>query len=380
VTGFAAVILLLTLGLAVGVVAGGRRLGRLAALPPRAPGAAPCLSLVVAARDEARGIEPAVRSMLAQDYPALELVVVDDRSTDGTGALLDRLAAADSRLTVVHVEQLPPGWLGKNHALQLGAGRAAGEWLLFTDADVHFAPGALGRAVRYAEERGLDHLAVAPALDMPGLMLRVFGLHFIQSFLAFARPWRARDPRSWFFVGVGAFNLVRRAAYEAVDGHRRLALRPDDDMKLGKVLKRAGFRQDALWGHGAVRVAWYHSVRELARGLEKNMFAGIEYSRLLSLAGGLVQLAGGVAPPVLLALTTGPARALLAAQVAVSLGLMAWTARRTGEHPALALAYPLAVLLFVFLLWRTMALNLVQGGIRWRGTFYPLDCLRDNRV
>lgn len=382
---FAAGVLLLTLGLASQVVIGSRRLGRLADQVPRPPDGAPRVSVVVAARDEARGIEAALRSMLAQDYPDLEVVVVDDRSTDDTPAILARLAAEEPRLRVLRVDSLPDDWLGKNHALMLGAERATGEWLLFTDADVHFQPTALRQAVGYAERQGIDHLAVAPDLELPGILLRAFGVHFLASFLAFARPWRARDPRSWFHIGVGAFNLVRREAYRAVGGHRRIALRPDDDMKLGKILKQAGFRQDALWGRGAVRVTWYHSLRELVRGLEKNAFAAIEYSVPVSLVGGLAQLAGGVAPPVLLALSLLPpaqpaAAALLLAQILVSLGLTAWGARRVGESPALALLYPAAILLFVFVLWRTMVLNLTQGGIRWRDTFYPLTRLKANRV
>lgn len=382
---FAAGVLLLTLGLASQVAIGSRRLGRLADQVPRPPDGAPRVSLVVAARDEARGIEPAVRSMLAQDYPDLEVVVVDDRSTDDTPAILARLAGTEPRLRVHRVDSLPDDWLGKNHALMLGAERATGEWLLFTDADVQLRPEALRRAIGYAERHHVDHLAVAPDLELPGILLKAFGVHFLASFLAFARPWQARNPRSWFHVGVGAFNLVRRDAYRAVGGHRRIALRPDDDMKLGKILKQAGFRQDALWGRGVARVTWYHSLGELVRGLEKNAFAAIEYSVPLSLVGGLAQLAGGVAPPVLLVLSLLPpaqpaAAALLLAQILVSLGLMAWGARRVGESWALALLYPAAILLFVFVLWRTMVLNLTQGGIRWRDTFYPLTRLKANRV
>lgn len=376
---FAALVLALTVGLGAEVILGGRRLRRLADLPPRA-GAAPRVSLVVAARDEARHIESAVRSMLGQRYPDLELVVVDDRSSDGTGPILDRLAREDGRLTVVHVDRLPAGWLGKNHALARGAERATGAWLLFTDADVHLHPEAVSRAVRYAEEHGVDHLAVAPDLELPGFLLRAFGVHFVVSFLAFARPWRAREPTSRAFVGVGAFNLVRREAYEGVGGHRPIALRPDDDMKLGKILKRAGFRQDALWGRGAVAVEWYRSFGELQRGLEKNLFAGVEYRAVLSILGGLAQLAGGVAPLALLPLAPPLGQALLLAQVGATAGIAAHAARRTGTTPLVALVYPVVVVLFVFVLWRTMVLNLLQGGIRWRGTFYPLDLLKANRV
>lgn len=376
----AGALLFLTLAMAVETLIGAHRLRRLAAIPLHDAASVPRLSIVVAARDEARGIEAAVRSMLEQRYEPLELVVVDDRSTDGTGEILDRLAASDPRLTVVHVDRLPDGWLGKNHALQLGADRARGDWVLFTDADIHMHPEALSRAVGMAETEGVDHLVVAPEMVLPGPLLQAFAVFFFYSFLTFAKPWRARDPKSWFFVGVGAFNLVRRSAYQAVGGHRPIALRPDDDMKLGKILKRGGFRQDALLGDGMLKVEWYHSLRELVRGLEKNMFSGLEYSPALSVAGGLVQLAVGVLPVVLLFLAGGGAQALFGAQVLATVGTMALLARLMRVRPGVALLYPVVGLLFVFILWRTMILNLVHGGIRWRGTFYSLDELKANRV
>jgi cellulose synthase/poly-beta-1,6-N-acetylglucosamine synthase-like glycosyltransferase len=381
ILGLAVAILVASLLFGLEALVGTRQLGRLIDKPPfPADGSRPTVSLVVAARDEARGIEAAVGSMLRQDYPGLEVVVVDDRSSDGTGAILDRMAAADSRLTVVHVSELPPGWLGKNHALQAGADRARGDWLLFTDADVKMAPEVVSRAVRYARDRGVDHLAALPDVTLPGLLLSAFVVHFFYSFVVFTKPWRARDPKSWFFVGVGAFNLVRRQAYQAVDGHRRLALRPDDDIKLGKVLKHAGFRQDLLLGFEVMSVEWYHSLGEMVRGLEKNMFAGVDYQIWLSVAGGLAQLMMAVVPLVALPFVGGAARMVLAAQVMLAAALF-WVMAGKARVPRLAgLLYPVASLLFVAILWRTMILNLAHGGLQWRGTFYPLRELKANRV
>ena len=377
---FAAVLLLLTVVSILELVLGVGRLARLAAVRPCDGAGAPRVSVVVAARDEARHVADAARSLLSQDYPELQVVIVDDRSTDGTGEILDRLAAADSRLTVTHVRELPADWLGKNHALQTGADAASGEWLLFTDADVHWAPDTVGRAVRYAEEQGLDHLVATPQVELPGALLQAFGLQFMQAFLLFTRPWRVRDPRSRFFVGVGAFNLVRHRAYAEVGGHRTIALRPDDDMKLGKILKRAGFRQDLVLGRGLLRVEWYRSFRELQAGLEKNLFSGIEYRPLISVLGGLGQLVVGVLPLILVWSAGGLAAALFTAQIVAMVALQVAAAREARVSPAVAVLYPVAVLLFVYLLWRTMAVNLRQGGITWRGTFYPLAKLKANRV
>ncbi len=377
---FAIVVLGLTVLITFEALVGNARIGRLVDAPPGAPGSAPRLSVVVAARDEERNIATALQTLLAQDYPDFEVVVVDDRSTDQTGPILDRMAASDSRLRVIHITDLPPGWLGKNHALHVGAATATGQWILFTDADVHMHPSSFSRAIRFCGERGIDHLAIAPTLVLPGLLLEGFGVFFLWSFLLFAKPWKARDPKSWFHVGVGAFNLVRRSAYQAVDGHRSIRLRPDDDLKLGKILKRAGFRQDALSGTGLLSVEWYHSLGEMIPAFEKNMFAGVEYSVALSLAGGLLQLVAGVVPIVALGFTTGMTQLLFAAQVGLSLVVFAALARSIKSRPVVALIYPVVVLLFVYILWRTMVVNLVSGGIQWRGTFYPLRELKANRI
>ena len=124
-----------------------RRCPQLGALCPPEPPSWPELGVVIAASNEAETIEPALRSLLAQDYPSLEIVMVDDRSTDRTGTIVDHLAASDARISRVHVRVLPAGWLGKVHALQRGVERVRGDFVLFTDADIHFAPGALRRAV-----------------------------------------------------------------------------------------------------------------------------------------------------------------------------------------------------------------------------------------
>ena len=378
--GFVVVLLAVTLALSIETLVGLSRLARLIDLAPwRSPGAPP-VSIVVAARNEAAKIEGAIRSMLAQDYPALEVVVVDDRSSDETAAILARLSREESRLKVLTVTELPGGWLGKNHALQLGAAEATGDWLLFTDADVHMDPETVSRAIRHAAERNLDHLAALPDLELPGLILKGFATFFIYSFSVYVKPWKVRDPKSRFFVGVGAFNLVRRSVYEQVGGHRPIALRPDDDLKLGKILKRGGARPDVVSGSGAIQVEWYRSVAEMIGGLEKNAFASIEYNVLVSLAGGILQLAGAALPVVLVFLTTGLTQALLLAQIGVSVVMFSLLAREIRVPATVALLYPIAAVLFVFILWRTMVVNLAQGGLRWRGTFYPLKQLKANRV
>jgi hypothetical protein len=168
--------------------------------------------------------------------------------------------------------------------------------------------------------------------------------------------------------------------YRQAGGHQTIRLRPDDDLKLGKILKKSGARQELVLGTGLVQVEWYASVGELIHGLEKNAFAGADYRPGVVLAGVLVQLLMGVWPFAAVLVTAGGSRLLCLAVAAILLLLGAVGARRQGISPWHALGFAPATLLFAFILLRTMLLNLWQGGIRWRGTFYPLKELRGNKV
>ena len=346
------------------------------------PGGAPWprLSIVVAARDEERHLESAMTSLLALDYPALEIVAVDDRSADATGAILDRLAASDARLRVLHVRELPAGWLGKNHALQRGAERAAGELILFTDADVVFQPRALRKTVRLMLDRRADHLALVPDIHVPGLLASGFVATFGLFFTVFTRPWKVPDPKSRAHLGIGAFNLVRATAWHAVGGHTKIALRPDDDLKLGKILKQGGFRALAATGRSQATVEWYATLGEAVRGLEKNMFAGVEYSVAAVVFSTAMMCYVWLWPFVGVVVASGAARWTCAAAIVVEFVLYVLANRRTRVPPWMFLLFPIGSLLFVYCFWRSMILALVRGGIVWRGTLYPLAALRANRV
>jgi glycosyltransferase involved in cell wall biosynthesis len=356
------------------------RLARLRDVPLLADGDLPPASIVFAARNEARGIEAGLRSLLRQDHPGLEIIAVDDRSDDGTGEILDRVARGEPRLTVLHLTELPPGWLGKNHALHLGAGRARGELLLFTDADVVMAPETLRRAASHLVREGVDHVTAGPHVDMPGWLLKTFGVFFGVMFTVFAQPWKARDPKSRKHVGIGAFNLVRAGTYRRVGGHRPIALRPDDDMKLAKLLKKNGGTQDFVNGADLIRVEWYHTVREAVHGLRKNGFAGLDYRLSLVWLTTVTQLLFFVWPFVAVFVTHGWTWAAYAAAVALMLFLFAGAAREQRAPVWLGVAIPLASLLFITVVWNATLYALVHRGIEWRGTHYPLDELRANRV
>ena len=187
---------------------------------------------------------------------------MDDRSTDRTGAILEKLGTEyPEGMRVLRVEKLPEGWLGKTHTLALGAAEARGDWLLFTDADVRFAPDCFRHAIGYAAANGLDHLALAPEIVSEGERLGAFVVAFEMFFVVSQRPWRAKDPNAKEHVGIGAFNLVRRGAYDEAGTQRAIRMRPDDDMKLAKLLKKEGFGQDVASGAGLVSVEWRRTLR-----------------------------------------------------------------------------------------------------------------------
>lgn len=372
--------LLLVLATAVEFAVGNRSLSRLGNIAPLQGRKAPKVSVIVAARNEARKIEAALRSLLAQDYPNLEFVVVDDRSTDATAAILDRLANQDTRVHVVHIVELPPGWLGKNYAQHFGAERAAGELILFTDADVVMEHSVISRAVAYLHRKEIDHLAITPQLRMPGLVLGMFGGAFALVFGLYAKPWKARDPKSPRHIGIGAFNLVRAEAYRAIGGHRAIAMRPDDDMKLGKLIKMHGFHQDVVLSDGLITVEWYSSVGELIRGLEKNTFAGVEYSLAIVVASSIAQLVVFIWPLLALALTRGVTWWLNLAIISSLAVLYVDNAHCHGAKRWHCAGFPVTAVLFQYIVWRATLKTLVNNGIDWRGTHYSLPELKANKI
>jgi hypothetical protein len=301
---------------------------------------------------------------------------VDDRSTDATGAILDRLAAEDPRLNVLHLAALPEGWIGKPHALHLAAFEARTDWILFTDGDVELAPDTARRAVSLAIREGADHIAIAPDLLVDSLTEAIFVGFFVIAFNLSQRPWNARNPRSPDSIGVGAFNLVRREAYERSGGHARIRYDMLDDLALGRILKRSGARQLFVHHAGRVRAKWHTGARGLIRGVEKNAFASMGYRVAPAIAGVLVQLVLSLGPAVGWILPgVVPKVAALLAWGGV-FGCYALAARAVPIRTWQAVLMPVGGLLFAYAILRSAALALARGGIDWRGTRYPLGELR----
>lgn len=340
----------------------------------------PRVSIVIAARNEEREIRDALYSVLHQDYPNYEIIAVDDRSDDRTGAILDEMQKEFPRFQVLHIAELPDGWLGKNHALYSGANAATGELLLFGDADVKYLPSALSRAVGYMQRNGVDHLTVAPHLEPGTVPLSLAVQYFFLAFAFYMRPWKARDPKSRHFMGIGAFNLIRRTAYEKAGTIARIALRPDDDIMLAKILKQSGASQHVATGEEMLSVKWYTTLPEMIHGLQKNTFAALKYSIILATGAVVANVVLNIWPFVAVFVTTGLLRTLNFAVCLMLMALYAGGAYRMRGRPWLAIAYPVAAAIFIYII-ATATLRTVFGrGIAWRGTRYSLKELKGNKV
>ncbi|MFZ0801835.1 MAG: glycosyltransferase [Terriglobales bacterium] len=343
----------------------------------------PRVSIIVPARNEEEHIEQTLTQLLQLDYPDYDVVAVNDRSTDRTGEVMDRVASTPKGhqlLRVIHVSQLPPNWLGKAHAMWTGANQANGEWLLFTDADVLFRPDTLTRTLAYAAAERADHVVLFPDFVMYGPGERMMIAFFQTLFLFGHRPWKVADPKTKDFMGVGAFNLIRRQVYQAVGTYEALRFEVLDDMKLGKVVKTGGYRQRNVFGRGLLSIRWAKSAMGVVENLTKNMFAVLSYQWWRSLAStfGLIFL--NILPFAGVLLAHGWARAPYAVALASLFGIYVGMSRMSDIPAYYFVLHPVSSVLFVYIMLRSMVLTLGRGGVVWRGTFYPLKELRKGMV
>ena len=358
------------------VAYGAMRLPWVRDFPPAPDAECPRVSILFSARNEAEKLPAALATLMEMDYPDFEVVAVDDRSQDRTGQILDAFRAAHPRLRVVHLDRLPEGWLGKPHGLQKAYEASSGEWLLFTDADVRFKPDVLRRAISLEKAHRLAHLTLFGDVEMVGFWEPVLVTFFGLGFHLGTDPSQAANPRSSRYVGVGAFQLVRRSAYQASGTHRRLAMEVVDDMKLGKIVKQAGFRSGCAVAQNFVAVRWHAGVGNLVRGVTKNFFAGAGYDLRLVALQVAVLLMMDILPFAGVFLGHGWIFRCSATAAGIALGFHAGVAWVMRVSPLYALTHPLGALLFCYMLLRSTVVTLWQGGIVWRDTFYPLDDLK----
>jgi chlorobactene glucosyltransferase len=333
----------------------------------------PRVSVVIPARNEAREIEATVRSHLAHEYPDFHVVVVDDRSTDGTGEIVAAIARQDPRVTLVRGSEPPEGWLGKPHALWLGARAADGELILFADGDVRYHARALVEAVSVLQARGLDLLAFFPRHDARGFWENVL-MPYLADAVFLGLGFLANVRRCPIAMGAGAGNLVRRRSYDLVGGHEALRNSVIDDVRLAGAVKRAGFPVAAFRAEDRVFVRMYRGFRGVWDGFTKNVawvYSGVGGAALFGIS--VVLIGVSIAPALVLVLaalgTAIPAAdvRLAAAVYASSVLLRIVLANALGAPRWPALAHPIMTAVWAGLMGRSLFHRFIRRRLTWRG-------------
>jgi chlorobactene glucosyltransferase len=347
---------------------------------PRLPpdkGQGPLVSVILPVRNQRATVEACLRSLLQQQYPRREIIVVDGGSEDGTREVLEGYS---DRAKVLDEPPLPDGWVGKNWACHQGFQAARGELLLFTDGDTLHHPTLLGRAVAYLEEEGLDLLTLSPRIRVESFWEKVlmpFMIFLIA--LTYRGAWVNRQDKPWA-VGNGQFLLFRRSVYEALGGHDAVRDRVDEDYRLARLAKSRGYRIRMADARDLMEVRMYSSLREIWLGWSKNVFPGLDF-RLTKVARGVINLFSGfVLPFVLLAagvvqlVVEGPSLLLVVgslvsslvwARVALAYSFLSGSAR-------FALLTPLAALIISVILVDSARRYLRAGGVPWKGRLYGM--------
>lgn len=341
----------------------------------------PKLSVIVPAKNEAADIEASLHSLLMLEGVRAEIIAVDDRSTDATGAIMDRVAAEavaqGRKIQILHITELPEGWMGKTHAMAVAAQQATAPWLLFTDGDILFAKDALLRAINFAQSERADHVVIFPTLILKSFGERAMIAFFQGVSALFSRFWRIPIEGTKESLGVGAFNLIRADVYRKLGGFESLRMEVLEDLRLGFEVKRHGFRQRVAFGRDLVRVRWAAGAFGMVRNITKNMFAAFRFRVPVTLCACIGMVLFCLGP--FAALAGGWWMSAATAVVMIMLLLLYRYYRQfTGISIWYALTFPFAALLVLYAVLRSMVLTLARGGVTWRGTLYPLAELKKN--
>jgi glycosyltransferase involved in cell wall biosynthesis len=330
-------------------------------------------------RNEEEHIARALQSVCEQDYTHYRVLVINDRSIDKTPEVLQQLSARYPHLQIVHITGLPDGWLGKNFAMYSGAASSSEEFILFTDADVLFEKDTVRKAMRFVTHHTLDHLTIIPFVNSRSGMLNGILSTFTLMLELRQKPWAVSDPESNAFLGIGAFNLVRRTAYEKGGTHQAIRMRPDDDLKLAEQIKLMGGRSNVLYGDRQLSLEWYPSIKEFVSGLMKNTYAVFQYNPFLLIFTGVIPAFFTVVFPLpALIFTGGWINYILLIAVGLSLLPVFMNGRGIAGKWWHLFAMPVAGLLFIYIMIRAFVITDYQRGLYWRGSFYSLQELRKN--
>lgn len=339
----------------------------------------PSLSIIVSALNEEKDIEKALLTLVDLDYPNLEIVAINDRSTDKTPEILDRLQAKHPYLKVYHIKELPEGWFGKNHALHLGSQYAQGEWLLFTDADVIMRRDTLIKSVSYVLENKIDHLTIYENHPRPFFWLRILLLGMYLMYSMYLKPWRISYSWSKKSLGHGAFNLVNKMAYQKVGGHAAIAMECLDDLKLGSLLKNCGFKQDTVDGRDFIEREWYTSLLDMINGMSKNSFAYYNYKMVPACLNSLLALIFFIGPFIGAIFFDGPIRSLCLVNIGLTLFINIYVTKHFRIKKRYAIFYPIAVIMLIYTIFNSVYSVCKNKGVIWRGTYYPLQIIKTKK-
>lgn len=343
-------------------------------IEPSTPNRWPLISIVVAACNEGGTIEIGLKSLLSIDYPNLEIIVVNDRSTDNTKEVIAQFN--DSRLRVIHIETLPEGWLGKVHALHIGTQHTSGEWVLYTDADVQFSPNTVKKTISMCLEKNIDHLTLLPRMYSDSFWAQSC-ISITLCFIAISqKPWHVSNPNRKEAVGTGAFNLVRKEAFLKTLGFEWLKMEVADDIGLGLMMKESGAISHFYTAFEDVQVEWYPSLSSVVHGLEKNAYSQI--ARFSLLRGLLFSTAAATLGLVPFLATLG---SLASLNIIFCFLIAIYTANQIYpiskiSKLTLSLSFIVGNLLLFYIGLRSTILGTIRGGVIWRGTVYPNEELR----
>jgi len=375
----AALILLFNLYATIDIVLGTRKIRNLKDTELLPQQEQPEVSIIVPACNEQNTIEPALRSMLSLEYKHLEIIVINDRSTDHTGEVLRKIQKDYPELQIIEITELPKGWLGKNHALHQGAMVAKGEYFLFTDADILFARSTLSRAMSLMVNEQKDHLVLIFKNIAKGWLLNAMMLDAAGGLFFLFKPWKVSDPKSKHFIGAGAFNLVKKSVYQEIGGHDLIKMHPIDDVMLGKIIKKKGYRQECLSGYDFLQVHWYESPHKMINGLMKNIFALYNFRVTYALTAVLIICVMTILPVWGAFFSTGLAQLFFALSALIRLASCTYGALYSGTTLGTVPFSLLTPYINIYIIIRGMLITLANKGIDWRGTHYPLDRLKKNQ-
>ena len=337
---------------------------------------APLVSIIIPACNEEAAIGETLRRLSRLRYTNLEIIVVDDRSTDNTAEIIESVRSGSSAIRLIRIKELPDGWLGKPHALQQGAQFASGRYILFMDADVGLEETVVSRAVVAMEKNKLDQLTLIFQNSSPGLLLNTLIADIGAGLFFMIKPWKVKQRGSRFYMGVGAFNMVRSSVYRAIGEHQLIKQQVIDDVYLGKLVKQNGYHQECMLAESLVTLNWYRSVQEMIDGLMKNVYAFFHYRLIYALVGISVFLIVVVLPILGAVVTRGVAQWFFICAVLIRVGGLGVGMIRVGLPPFSAFLLLFTPFLLLYIIIKAVIMVHRDGGVVWRQTHYDLEQLR----